>query len=773
MIIETAAEYAIPGQFLLSTDCFLLVYAVNAGVATVSLYTYPAQLHKRVVLMACPSLTDIEASWDPETKQIDILVQTTRERAYFVCGNLICPHKDHYLEGSVWVKNCSETKAPRPCIYSHGQKICTLRDPVDAFYYDSLDMALYTFANERVTKYTLFSIEKVQPRGVCLLSPERMRVFLPGKQYSMPIQYSLATIASIRDNNGAIDALLSCNDLVMHGNQFKKYPSGFSPDKAWNTPTLIYLHSSYTRQLVVLNRGLEIEYELVVENVFVTEKYVFISKKDKCVVHYTADFKYAFYLTGLEISDEVIDIEAKENVLSVLMQKRLAKKGTPLFSLFLSEFGLPEKKKRLRIPVLVETASLYGTTVYTLSEEKKSSLFITTGLRDVSTARTPKESLTLGLAGSFILVLFRETLLSFPVAAVESPFFWTNKTALQGAPIRVYATAGSIELLSDKLTTVCFFPVLIMLHCKGLIPGDLLFDLYATQPEFVTSLEKTLFHFLNTDDIDGALDLLDSIKSHSSGIFEETVSAMIRLLDETNLEKLYAIFSAEDAKAFKDPLALSRVLLHDSSLFPKFLDASIQQKKESRVIEVISFFAKLSLPTFHEEMLSLLLQRNMFYAAGFLLSNTQDTLQASIDWPASPDTSNLAKPTLTTTNNTTTTNDNTATTTTSNNTTTTSTNNTATTPTTNDNTITTTTNNTTTNDNTTTNNTNNTNLMSSELALRGTLLQRFIEVERAITRIKASSQVAEELEYLLFTDKDSLFVAMLCERLNLLDGSGE
>ncbi|OAG31691.1 hypothetical protein NEDG_00166 [Nematocida displodere] len=627
MKLLPAAEYACHERFLFSFKMFLVTYTTTTARTSINISTFPASHQKTFTFSGPVDVEDISAEVDAATV-LHLRSASLGQSFDFPLSDACCVHKDHSLEATVEVKNTSLAGDCRPTVYIHGQEIVCLEDSVTAFYYDPLEMKLYTFSEKlgSVKEYCLFTITKIVGEGgVAFISPQRVQVFLGDASYSLPSFFTPSSLISVAKVGDSVDALFVSEDLVVTNDLSKKCPSSISPSKAFNTPTYIYLFSEKTSQVFVLNRELEIEYELSVTSIFFTSEYVFMYKDNKTVVHHTSSFKYAFYVTELVIHDGILHIDVLPASIRVLSQAPVLTKTTPLFSLEITDFDMEEKKKTVYTPALASTAATYGAQAYSLSASERRGVFVTTGIEHVSSIQTGGESLILGLTPTTLLVILKGSLVSLPLSAVEHPFNWTSAQSLGGAPLAVNAASGTLTVLKARVETDCLFPALILLSVGGVVPFSRLLALFSGTPAFATSVQKVLFWLLDSDEIEGVLDLLDTLKMHARPVYEETIATMVRLLDGINLKKIQALIGQEDIRQISDAESLSKAVVQDFSLFEKFLQAAVAQKKEHLVLGFIEFVSKLDLPAAHNTMLTLLLQRNMFYAAGSLLASLPPT----------------------------------------------------------------------------------------------------------------------------------------------------
>lgn len=625
MSLQHTAEYIFTESFIFTEGSIFITHSMNQHYSVVKIYKCPNVLIKTLPFHSCFSAQDLCVSINSTKKSIQIISETTREEYEENIEDLYA-FEESGADGAVSVRNgaFSENKCI-PTLYINGQKIFSIEEPgIKHFYHSTNEMKLYVYIPERLSikEYLLFNIEQVYPKGLCFLYPEHMTVYLPTEKYTLPIEYTPTSLISLYDHRDVLHHVFSNNHLITYRNQFKRYPDGFRPTKLWNKYHYIYVFSSEDKKLLVLNRDLEIAYEISASSVFVTDEHVFISRKGNTVAHHTKNFSFAFLLSDFTVSDETAAMEMVGNAVLVFVLEKVLKQSTPLFSLFLIEIDIATKKIKKRTPVLCENNTNTEAQVYSLTTDIDKP-YVTTGVFSIHTVKKKGKYMAFGICSSKICVFTADSMVLLSTASIQTPFSSTDHTQKRpflGAPVRIDPDNGVVYIVRDSLARECIFPSLILLLVANRISASLVFELFSDVPEYKTSVQKTLFHFLHTEEIESAIDLIDFIRKYAVHTYEEIISTMLRLLDEYNREKLYSIIDRSVIKSFKCAKSLSKALVQDFSLFEKFLKSAVQQKKEGLLIEFLEFVSKLDDSDLHHKILILLLENRMLYAAGFLLS---------------------------------------------------------------------------------------------------------------------------------------------------------
>jgi hypothetical protein len=269
----------------------------------VHICTYPITVNGVFHLDAPVSFEDVTVEMDSQKDIIVIQSASTQQKHEYSIRDFNCPHAAHTIKGNIVITDTSISKTKkRPTVYIGKQKLLSLGE-VDAFWYNSDDMLLYTLVqdSEKVKEYTLFDLVSMGSKGVGLLYPTRTEVYGKEQRLSLITNYAPGSLVSLRLTNDGVDILFSLEDDIIHGHQIKKCPHGFMPDKIHNSAKYIYLYSQQTEELLVLNKSLTIEHTLVVTGVFFTNDYVFMQKENQTVVHYADTFTYAFFLTEMPV----------------------------------------------------------------------------------------------------------------------------------------------------------------------------------------------------------------------------------------------------------------------------------------------------------------------------------------------------------------------------------------------------------------------------------------------------------------------------------------
>lgn len=619
MAIRPVAEYAVPGEIVFVVGKAYIVRMKRGDLFYLALYMFPAHFQRSIPLLGAPSISEISASYTEDTDLIDVFVQNTQQRLSFYIEDGKLTENSCLGRSGVVVKS-------GPIVYIQGHRAFSIPNSLpSAYYYDQEKMILYTSSLDRthIHEYSLFSLGKIFPYGAYYAYTKHIEIYTADQKYAISMQYMPEMLVSMcLRNNQYIDTAFFFGDTIISNNWFKKYPENFSPDKLWCRPNYIYLYSSARKKLSVLNKKLEIEYEIFAEAVYISNEYVFMQKDEKVIVHKVDTFRYAFYLTDLSISDETVCIEKKEDFIYVIEQKSISRKGVPLFCMCILVFDLARSTQTIYAPSFCSTIPLYGAKKYILTQKEGQPMYLTSKIQDISLIQINKEVVLFCLTGNSVLFVFLNILLEVPLSAIQEPFFWTATSVCDGVSVFISAENGSIGFTRKQhMHTEYLFSPLILLTLHGYFPENILFTAYKKMPEFSEGLKKTLFHLLDTDEIEATIDLLDLTKKKCFSVYEEAVSGMIRLLDEKNMAKLYAILDAKALEQFTSAKSLGRMLLQDFSLFEGFLDACTKEDKEYMIIDVVEFFSGLNLLDLHESMLCLLVQRNMLYAAGLLLSS--------------------------------------------------------------------------------------------------------------------------------------------------------
>lgn len=618
MVMRPAAEYEVPGEVVFVVGRAFVVRVKSGDLLYLSLYRFPAHFQRSMPLLGAPSISEISAAYTEDTGLIDVSVQSTQQRLSFYTEDGKHANDTYTSSGAVTVKN-------GPTVYIHGRKAFTIPCALpSAYYYDPDSLTLYTCSLDRahIHEYSLFVAGQILPYGAYYVHEKYIEIYTAGKKYAIPMQYVPGMLISIYMHENCISTAFSFGDTLMSNNCFKTYPAHFCLDKIWCRRHYVYLYSSTQQKLYVLSKKLDIKYEICAEAVYISTDYVFMQKDKKVVVHSADTFRYAFYLTDLSISDETVCIGKNGQHLYAVEQKGVSRKDVPLFYIRILFFDLLLSAMTVCIPTLSSTAPVYGTGKYVLGKKSGETMYLTSRIHSTSSMLVQNELVLLCLAGSAVLFVFRGTLLDIPLSAIQDPFFWSTASTCNGASIFVSAQEGSIGIAGGKGMCIEYlFSPLILLMLHGYVPASILFIAYARMPEFAEGIRKTLFHLLDTDEIEMAIDLLDHTKKQCFAVYEAVVSGMIRLLDEKNMAKLYAMIDYRDLGKFGSADALGRMLLQDFSLLARFLDACIREDREYLVTDVIDFFSGLDLLDLHESMLHMLVCRNMLYAAGLLLSS--------------------------------------------------------------------------------------------------------------------------------------------------------
>ncbi|KAI5191766.1 hypothetical protein NEMIN01_1657 [Nematocida minor] len=629
MSLKHIAEYVFSESFIFSYDSIFVTHSMQTNYSFAKIYRFPNVLLESFSFYSCSSVHDLSVSLNSTNTQITISSDTTHEEHTYDIEEISDPLESSSIKRSLMVKNgaCNQSLCV-PTVYIHGQQAFAVEDKeIDGFYHSTDEMKLYTYIPSKCTikEYALFAVEKIYPKGLCFLFPDHMTVNLPSQSYTLPAEFTNNMRISFFEHKNTLHSVFSSNGLIMYKNQFKKYPDGFTPTKIWNKYFYMYLFSAHSRRLLVLNRNLEIEYEMGATDVFVSDEYVFISKHKKTIAHRTKTFSFSFLLEDFSVTDDVISVETVGNLVLIFTLEKILKRTTPLFSLFITEIDTVKKTvvKRSPSPSPNSLWAEHGFNIFYLAENPKKP-YLTTGVFDISVAVRGDKYLAFGVSANSVLVFWPDNMVQIPITAIEKPFSFTHKknntSVFVGVPIQIDAEKGTLHIVREGLSQECIFPVLLLLHASGVLPGPYLFSLFSQVPEYKTSIERTLFYFLQTEDIEGFIDIIESIKMHAAHIYEEVVSTMLRLLDEKNIEKLYNVIDRADVKDFKCAVSLRKALIQDFSLFERFLDSAIAQRKEHLVFEFVDFASKIEDPELHSRILALLLKNTMLYTSGMFLS---------------------------------------------------------------------------------------------------------------------------------------------------------
>lgn len=625
MPLHPTAEYSIGEIFLAIEGPSFVTHTKGRDASFVNIYIFPNTLIGSFG-MKCSSLQELSISLSTEERIMRIKSTETDEeiaheidKKYFLSDNR--RNSRHIHVESIQSKDGEYLLG----IYIDGQRAFTIEEKgIEGFYYNSDAMKVYAYipALSIIKEYDIFAVEKIHPNGFCFIYPKYMKVFLPSKSYTVRGEHNTDTAISLFCHKNTLYTVLSENRLIMYKNQFKRYPDNFVLSKIWIKHRHIYTFSQESRKLLVLNRKLEIEYEISADNVFVTDSYVFISKKDRTITHCTKTFEFVFLIEGFSITDGIKGIRQVKDTLVVISTEAVSDK--PLFSLLITEIDITKKSVNKKIPIFSNNHKNNVCDILPFFEEADAPYTIPQ-VSDVSFAVCNSGYLAFCIASDSIYVVWPEYAAKVPISLIKSPFSNTsdNSCGFSGAPIRIDPEKGTLFILCNELQQECIFPALLSVCIQSGLPTSLLFSLYADVPEFKTSVEKTLFHFLHNDKIEEAIDLIDGVKYHASSAYEEIVSTMIRLLDENTTEKLYCIIDRNEIEHFTSAESLSKALIKDFSLFDRFLTCAIKEKREDLIFDHISFIKNIKNNNFHCKVLSLLLKKNMLYISGMLLSDTE------------------------------------------------------------------------------------------------------------------------------------------------------
>ncbi|KAI5190466.1 hypothetical protein NECID01_0972 [Nematocida sp. AWRm77] len=621
-----SAEYLVSEEFLFAFQKAFVTYRKTKEEVLLTVYFFPAVPKQTYSFFAEPALSDFSVWVNTEQTHIVMKADTTQQQHMFSITSEMLPQIElpENLCVSVEVV-ASEDAQKHVAVCINGQKIVFSEESTDIFYHSPQDMLLYTLVPSSgvIREYALFNVQKMHPSGIALLYADKLKgYFLPHKG-SARIQYSPGTLSSVFHSGGVMDTLLSSASSVVHEGLEKPHPQGFSPDKIYNRKSLIYLYSSASEKLLVLDARLEVKYTILVSGIFFTDTYVFMCKDGKTVAHNADTFQYAFFVDGLLLDASVAAIEVLPSSILVVSEKSLSKKSTPLFSLVFTEYFIEEQKVVQKVPEYSHPTALYQGKVFSLKTAAEGTPYVTTGIKDISAVTSGDAYILHAVTATTLLVVSTHCLIEIPLSAVETPFFWTEHCAFSGSAVRIDALKGVLLVMRREVVADSIFPCLLRLYLETHIPGELLFSLYGSVPEFIAGIQKTLFHFLDTDDIEKVIDILDAVKLLDSGVYSNIVSTMLRLLDEQNVKKLYAVIGPSTIKSFSDAECLSKVVLQDTSLFGKFLECAISEKKENLVYDFVQFVSKLSLPDLHEKILESLLEKNMLFLSGVLLMSSE------------------------------------------------------------------------------------------------------------------------------------------------------
>ncbi|KFG27109.1 uncharacterized protein NESG_00184 [Nematocida ausubeli] len=635
MPLKPAAEYLFSDQLIFTEGPVFITYSTEEKYTYVKIYRYP-NLHLHTSMFhSSISKSDICITLNKETYDLEIFNKQHKEEHIYSVSDLMELFEEPLQERGVSVRSDAQSKGKcTPAVYIHGQKVFTIgHGDAEGFYYCAQEMKLYTYIPESsaIIEYLLFSVERIYPRGFCFLYPDRALVYLPERKYTLSIEYAPSSIISLFYDKKALRHVLSFHDLIMYRNQFKKYPDGFTPSRIWAKHAYTYLFSATTGQLLVLNSSFEIEFDMTAANVFVTEEHVFISKKENTIAHYTKTFKFAFILPGLILSKGVVAIEVVQEKVIIFSQENIVKQTTPLFSLFITEVNISTKeiKKLTAIPHKgMETQCINQITDFTL-EEKVEKPYITTGIQVTSAAKKNSLYLVFGVSSSSVFIFWEHGMVVVPLVRIERPFSYAESSKKQaaesaGLPFWIDPDTGTLYTVKENLVKESIFPILLLLCLSKALPFSLVFGLFSETPEYKTSVERALFYFLHNEEIEMAIDLIDAVKTHAMGTYEEIVSTMVRLLDERNTCKLYSLIDRTEVRQFLCADSLSRLLVQDFSLFERFLDSTIAQRKEHLIYHFIEFVSKVEDADLHAQILHNLLKHTMLYLSGMLLSKIEN-----------------------------------------------------------------------------------------------------------------------------------------------------
>jgi len=631
MKLHPVAEYAVDEDFLFSFEMVFATYSPASQHASVKIYTYPLTLLAQYQFYSTPSPDDISVEADAETGRLLIRSDRTKQAFEYVIDKPPQKQPSPVPETHISVHNSSTDKMKKKAAVYVEEQLLFSTEEVDAFYHDVSAMALYTLTRESVSvkEYSLFSIVKLCPDDVAFLFSKRVEVHSCESVQSAPVDYSLDTLLSIRKEGQRIDLLASRGDYIVYGTDTKRYQAGFQPDKICNAKNHIYVHSEKTKELLVLNKSLELEYTMRVESVYFTDRFILMYKSGKTVANHIDTFKYAFFVNEMVLNSSLVSVDVFSTFLMAVEQRSVGREGSPLFSISVSEYDIAERAKRTRAPVFDRSLALYGAKVYRMQETLPDRAHITTGIKDVSTAHSDKGTVSLAVSRGSFFVLTKEEMLELPISSLTHPFGWNKKKRCEGVAVRASAHTGELLLVGEELEWVCVFPSLILLCVEKSFSAELLFSVYQETPSFRTSLGKALFFLLDTDDIERCIDLLELTRALCRDAHEDVLSTMIRLLDEKNTKKLFSIIGRQETKIFQKAEHLARVVALDIELLEDFLDASTAQKKEHLVLDFVEFIAKFPLPSVRQRVLSALLARNMLYASARLMLSLETPFDSS------------------------------------------------------------------------------------------------------------------------------------------------
>ncbi|KAH9385425.1 uncharacterized protein NEMAJ01_0321 [Nematocida major] len=624
MPVQPIAEYFYPETFIFVEGPVFITHSAADKSTHVKMYKCPNTHIQTFVFHSFSKSQDMHVQMNSAEGVVKIQLKPTGEERVHIFEDWAALSA-LAAESAISIRNtsCSEETCT-PTVHIHGQKTFSINEPgITALYHSPEDMKLYTYMplTQTIKEYALFNVEKISPSGLCFLYPTHMVVHVLGKKYTLPIEYTPDSLISLFHKNRALTHVISTGDLIAHKNEFKRYPDGFRPTSLWNTHHYIYMFSRHTKDMLVLNQDLSIEHDMGASSVFVSSEYVFVTKNNSTVAHHVASFSFAFLLPGYVVTESVIAMEVVGNLLLVFSAEKLLKETTPLFSLFLTEINIETKSVRKRTACILESISACGVKIFGLTECLDSPC-ITTGLLDVSFVKKGEMYMAFGVSANSVFVFYPDGMAVIPVPHIISPFAAASKekSSKAGAPVRIDPSTGTLYIVKDALKEECIFPSLVLLAAARKMPPSVVFALFFGTPEYKTSVEKTLFHFLNSEEIELAIDLIECIKEYANDIYEEVVSVMLRLLDERNVSKLYSLVGRNSVREFRCAESLSRALVRDLSLFERFLESAIAQNKEHLVAEFVEFASKIDDPPLHLRILSLLLEHTMLYAAGLLLS---------------------------------------------------------------------------------------------------------------------------------------------------------
>lgn len=639
MPLQPTAEYSFEETFVYAQDSVFLTHSTEDTSSCANLYRFPNVLIVSFKLKQC-SAQSLIVTLSKTESTLRIKSEETLEEITYEMDPFHFAVEDRRIRSRLSVRNSlaeSDSLACRPTVYIGEQSTFAIEEKeIEGFYYSPDRMKLYTYSPSisTVKEYSLFMAEKIHPSGFSLLFDEYMKVYLPNKRYTLPIEYTEETDVSLFHHKNTLYSVFSYNGLIMYRNQFKKYPNGFIPSKIWNKHAYIYVFSAEKRTLLVLNRRLEIEYEIGGDNVFVTDEYVFISKREKTVAHCAKTFAFAFILEDFSVTDGIQGIfQVRDLLLVVSSEKALDKDG--MFSFFITKIEVDRKtvKKMTLSPSISDKKSEFD--VLSFSKETEMP-YLTRPISDISFIVGENGYMGFCLCSDSVYAIWPEHAARISLSLIRSPFsekVQTDKDALPGLLVRIDSNTGIISIVGKDIQEECIFPALVSQCISSRLSVSLLFSLFEKVPEYVTSVEKTLFHFLHNENIEEAIDLIDAVKSHGAHIYEKVVSTMTRLLDENNLQKMYSIIDKSEIKYFTSAEALSKALVTDFSLFDRFLRQALAQNREDLVFNFISFAYKIEDQALHKKLLSSLLKKNMLYTSAALLSNTTLQLDSSEVFP--------------------------------------------------------------------------------------------------------------------------------------------